>query len=167
MQKAGIWAVAALMAVIGAALLVLFLRPAQTVDPMVGQLAPEINLETLARETARAPQEGRTLVNFWATWCTPCLAEHPYLMEMAENGLNIVGVAYRDNPDRIKAYLADAGDPFSTVYLDPTGEAMDAYQTLGVPESFLIDRDGKVLARISGALIPETLDAQTRRLLQN
>ena len=167
MQKMGIWAGGAVLAVTAAALVALFFRPGKIVDPMVGQLAPKITLETLARETARAPQEGRTLINFWATWCTPCLAEHPYLLEMADNGLNIVGVAYRDNPQRIKMYLARAGDPFSTVYLDPNGEGMDAYQTLGVPESFLIDVNGKVLARISGALVPETLDPETRKLLKN
>jgi len=167
MQKAGIWAAIAVFAVVMAALIALLFRPAETVDPMVGQLAPEISLETLARDTARSPQEGRTLINFWATWCTPCLAEHPYLMEMADNGLHIVGVAYRDNPERIKAYLSRVGDPFSTLYLDPTGEAMIAYGTRGVPESFLIDVDGKVLARISGAIIPQTLEADVAAKLQN
>lgn len=167
MQKAGIWFAIAVFAVVMTALIAMLFRPAENLDPMVGQIAPEISLETLARDTARAPQEGRTLINFWATWCTPCLAEHPYLMEMADNGLNIVGVAYRDNPERIKTYLAKAGDPFSILYLDPTGEAMIAYGTRGVPESFLIDEDGKVLARISGPIVPQALDADTRIKLHN
>ena len=167
MQKAGIWTLLAVSVVGVAALIAVFFRPAKTVKPLVGQLAPEISLETLARNTARATQDGNTLINFWATWCTPCLAEHPYLVDMADNGMNIVGVAYRDNPARIKTYLSEAGDPFSTLYLDPTGKALDAYGVDGVPESFLIDEDGIVLARVSGALVPKTLDANTQALLEN
>lgn len=134
-----------------------FLRPVAPPDPMVGQAAPTIDLETLARDTARQADAPVSIINFWATWCTPCLAEHPALMMLADNGVNIEGIAFRDKPDLIEKMLTRNGDPFTTVYLDPDGEAMLDYGAAGVPESFIVDKSGKVLARITGPITPESL----------
>lgn len=135
-----------------------FLRPVTPPDPMVGQIAPAIDLETLARDTARQADAPVSIINFWATWCTPCLAEHPVLMYLADKGVNIEGVAFRDKTDLIETMLRQNGDPFTTVYLDPDGEAMIDYGAAGVPESFIVDKSGTVLARITGPITPQSLE---------
>jgi len=131
-------------------------------QPMLGQKAPVVTLTTLDRDTARAlqtpaAQNRPVLINFWATWCTPCLAEHPLFMELADAGVEISGIAYRDNPERIKAFLARHGDPFTTVYLDPDGEAMLSFGNSGVPETYVVSPDGVILAHVRGPIGPEQL----------
>ena len=119
-----------------------------TADPMVGRPAPAIAAPLLAGNVP----EGAHVVNFWATWCTPCLAEHPVLMEMADAGVPIVGVAYRDDETKIANYLSRAGNPFSALYFDADGVSLPDYGVRGVPESFAVDAEGIISVRVTGAL---------------
>lgn len=134
-------------------------------NPMIAQTAPAIRLESFPRETSQTHVSDLKLINFWASWCTPCLAEHPVLMSMAGQGLEIVGIAYRDTPENIETFLTRHGDPFSRVYLDPEGDALIDYGVAGVPESFLIDKNGKILAHISGPIIQENFERDLRPFL--
>ena len=86
-------------------------------------------------------------------------------MSMAGQGLEIVGIAYRDTPENIETFLTRHGDPFSRVYLDPEGDALIDYGVAGVPESFLIDKNGKILAHISGPIIQENFERDLRPFL--
>ena len=139
----GIVAFFALIAAMGVALV----RGAEDVSPLVGTPAPEIRAELLAGDVP----EGAHVVNFWATWCTPCLAEHPILMRMADEGTPIVGIAYRDDALKIARYLSEAGNPFSALYLDNSGNVVPDWGLRGVPETFVVE-DGVITFHASGAL---------------
>ena len=139
----GILAFSALIAAMGVALV----RGTEDVSPLVGTPAPEIRAELLAGSVP----ESAHVVNFWATWCTPCLAEHPILMEMADEGMPIVGIAYRDDAQKIARYLSEAGNPFSALYLDNSGNVVPDWGLRGVPETFVVE-DGVITFHASGAL---------------
>ena len=94
-----------------------------------------------------------TLVNFWASWCPPCRAEHPRLLEMAGDGLPIIGVNFRDNEDAAIKYLTDDGNPFVAVAFDPAGRTALEWGATGLPETFIIGGDGTVLFRYVGPLV--------------
>lgn len=104
-----------------------------------------------------APQDtviaGRvTVVNFFASWCVPCRAEHPLLQRLAKRAIAVVGIAYKDKPDAIAAYLEGMGDPYTRRLADPNGEIAAAFAVTGVPDSFLIDQHGRIRYRVAGPL---------------
>ena len=140
-------AVAAFFALV-AALAYTLLRGPGTLDPMIGQPAPPIDAPVLAGTIP----DGAHVVNFWATWCTPCLAEHPVLMQMAADGVPIVGVAYRDEELKIARYLSEKGNPYVALVFDAAGNSLPDWGVRGVPETFVIDGDGNVTARFTGAI---------------
>ena len=121
-------------------------------DPMTGKPAPAIPAELVAGSVPPDGSGGGYVVNFWATWCTPCIQEHPVLMEMAEAGVPIVGVAYRDDKAKVAQYLTRYGNPFSALLFDPEGESLPLWGVRGVPETFVVDADGVVQDRVKGAL---------------
>lgn len=94
-----------------------------------------------------------TLVNFWATWCPPCRAEHPKLLEMAGQGIRIIGVNIRDDDAKAVAYLAEQGNPFIAVAADNSGRNAIDWGVTGAPETFIVAGDGTVLYRFIGPLI--------------
>lgn len=111
--------------------------------------APEFDVPGLdVPKVALADFKGRpVLVNFWATWCGPCKLEHPLLVEMQKQGVEIVGVLYKD-PTGLEAardLLVKEGNPFAVVGLDPTGDLGIDMGLSGVPESFLIDANGQII----------------------
>ena len=102
--------------------------------------------------------EGVKLVNFWASWCAPCRAEHPILMGMAEDGMNIIGLNYKDQPDNALMFLEELDDPFSQIGADRVGRTGLEWGVYGIPETFVIDGEGKVLYRHPGPLTQRILD---------
>lgn len=92
------------------------------------------------------------IVNFWATWCTPCKAEHPFLLQMAGEGVDIVGVLHKDKNEPARELLTREGNPFSSILLDPVGDLSLAVGISGVPESFLVDAQGQIVKTIRGPI---------------
>ncbi|HYH22197.1 MAG TPA: DsbE family thiol:disulfide interchange protein [Azospirillum sp.] len=86
-----------------------------------------------------------TLVNFFASWCVPCRIEHPLLMELARAGtVRIVGIDYKDKPEDALGWLRQLGDPYTVIGADRDGRAAIDWGVYGVPESYLVDRQGRI-----------------------
>ena len=103
-----------------------------------------------------------TLVNFWATWCPPCRAEHPVLKDLAAEGVRIIGVNIMDDDAKAVAYLAEDGNPFVAVATDPNGRNRVEWGVTAPPETFIVAGDGTVLFRFVGPLVGT--DYETRFL---
>lgn len=128
---------------------------------MIDKPMPDFALPALAGEgtLASADLRGRvTVVNFFASWCVPCRVEHPMLMTLArEKGVAIVGIAYKDAPAAARKLLADAGDPYAATGQDREGRVAIDFGVYGVPETYVIDRAGRIRRRYVGPLTPETV----------
>jgi len=128
----------------------------------VGQQAPALPAEVLEGFPA-ATQEMLTsgevtLVNFWASWCPPCRAEHPKLLEWAAEGLPIVGVNMRDTQANASKYLIDDENPFVGVGFDTMGRTSIDWGVTAPPETFIVDGEGTVLYRFAGPLVGSALE---------
>lgn len=134
----------------------------------VGQKAPSVTEEPLpgySAVTADMLAAGEvTVVNFWASWCPPCRAEHPKLLEMSADGLNLIGINFKDQASQATKYLADDGNPFAAVAFDPKGRTAIEWGVTAPPETFILDAEGTVLFRYAGPLIGS--DYQQRFLPQ-
>lgn len=132
-------------------------------EELIGRPAPELHsvkVEGFSRLPSRDVLfNGQyVLVNFFASWCTPCLAEHPHLQQLSEEfGLTIVGIAWRDSAENVQAMLDEHGNPYSYVGLDKMDASAYAYSVVGLPESFLIGPDGNVVATHRGPLLPNVI----------
>lgn len=123
----------------------------------IGQLAPTLPAQPLADfpllTAADLAKGDITLVNFWASWCPPCRAEHPVLKQMAADGIRVVGVNFKDTAEDASGYLAKDGNPFLALAFDPKGRSAIDWGVTAPPETFIIDGDGTVLFRFTGPLV--------------
>lgn len=123
----------------------------------VGQPAPDLAPEPVPGTpllTGIDLRDGEvTILNFWASWCPPCRAEHPVLMQLARGGYRVAGLNFRDEADKAAAYLADDGNPFFATGFDPKGRTAINWGVTAPPETFIVDGDGTVLFRFAGPLI--------------
>ncbi len=124
---------------------------------LVGQMAPALpaaDLPGFPTPAADVFTGGHvTLVNFWASWCPPCRAEHPTLLKMQADGIAIVGVNFKDTAAAATSYLTNDGNPFAGVAFDPQGRTAIDWGVTAPPETFIIDGDGTVLFRFAGPLV--------------
>jgi len=93
------------------------------------------------------------LVNFWASWCPPCRAEHPKLLELSEQGVQIIGVNFNDKENNASLYLKESGNPFSSIAFDPSGKTAIDWGVTAPPETFILNGDGLVIFRFAGPLV--------------
>ena len=123
----------------------------------VGQQAPGVPVEAVqgtAQLTDADLRAGEiTIVNFWASWCPPCRAEHPVLLDLAAQGYRIAGVNFRDTQDQAVEYLTDEGDPFFATGFDLRGRVAIDWGVTAPPETFIVDGDGTVFFRFIGPLV--------------
>lgn len=107
------------------------------------------------------------LVNFFASWCVPCVIEAPELMALSREGLPIWGIAYKDTVTAAGAFLARNGDPYARIAEDKPGRVAIDWGVYGVPESYLLDATGIIRWRMAGPITPEIANEQLRPLLKS
>jgi cytochrome c biogenesis protein CcmG/thiol:disulfide interchange protein DsbE len=156
-------------------LAVLFYTGMQRDDPdglpsaMQGRAAPAVQVTPLgggAPFTDAVLREGGVkLVNYWASWCAPCRAEHPLLEQLAAEGVPIYGVNYKDDPAKALAFLAELGNPFAAMGADSTGHMALNWGLYGVPETFVLAADGTVILRYAGPITARSLEDTIRPAL--
>ncbi|MGD9295622.1 MAG: DsbE family thiol:disulfide interchange protein [Roseobacter sp.] len=131
--------------------------PTELRSTLIGKPAPpitDVGLEGFDPVTPEALATGEvTLVNFWASWCPPCHAEHPKLLEMAAGGMPIIGVNFKDRQGPATEYLVEDGNPFRAVAFDPQGRTAIDWGVTAPPETFILDAEGTVLFRFVGPLV--------------
>src|SRR3546814_20952430 len=93
------------------------------------------------------------MLNIWARWCRPCIAEAPHLASLREQGVEIVGIAIRDRPEDLARFLATHGNPYMRIGADDLSEVQLAIGSSGVPETFVIDGEGRILHQHIGDVL--------------
>ena len=139
-------------------------------SPLVHQAAPAFALKTVGTgETVDiASFRGKPVVlNFWATWCGPCWEEHPVLNETARAHpeVQFLGVVFQDDEAKIQDFLRKRGSAYPTV-IDDRGKTAIAYGIGGVPETFIIDAQGTIVAKHDGPITQEQLQSYLAEVLR-
>ena len=140
----------------------LFRDPREVPSPLIGKPAPQFSLAQL-REPGRtltpADMRGKVwLLNVWASWCVSCRVEHPLLVELAKtNIVPVIGLAYKDKPEDGLAWLASNGDPYTLSIVDRDGRVGIDFGVYGVPETFVIDKNGIIRYKQIGPLTADAL----------
>jgi cytochrome c biogenesis protein CcmG, thiol:disulfide interchange protein DsbE len=143
------------------------MNPREIPSPLIGKPAPAFELAVLGNDQKRftpADMRGKVWVfNVWASWCAACREEHPHLMDLANlNVVPIIGLDFKDKPDQASAWLLQHGNPYLLSVMDPKGQVGIDYGVYGVPETFVIDREGLIRYKHIG---PITADALQKKIL--
>lgn len=164
MNRALAFAPLAVLALLVALSAVLLMRPGERpkfTEGLIGRAAPAYDLAPLGvgEPVTGAAMSGRPyVINMFASWCTPCRAEHPHLMALRAGGVELVGVAYKDLPEDAAAFLDELGNPYRAVGLDPEGRLGLQLGVIGMPETFVIGADGRILAVHRGPLLARDIE---------
>ena len=98
------------------------------------------------------------ILNIWASWCAPCRKEHPQLMELSKNSsIKLIGLNYKDDPKKAKKFLKNLGNPFSIILVDKSGVLSIEFGGYGIPETFLINKDKKIIRTFIGNLSEDSI----------
>lgn len=93
------------------------------------------------------------ILNIWASWCLPCRDEHPYLMEFKKNSsIKLIGLNYKDSPNSAKKFISEFGNPYLINIVDPNGTISIKLGAYGIPETFLINKERKIIKKVVGPL---------------
>ena len=142
--------------------------PSRIPSALIGHAAPHTNLPPIAgleRDGKPVPgieaagfKGAVTVVNVWASWCVPCHDEAPLLVALARDSrLRVIGINYKDDPENARRFLGRYGNPFAAAGADPNGRAAIEWGVYGVPETFIVGRDGRVAYKLVGPITPENL----------
>jgi cytochrome c biogenesis protein CcmG, thiol:disulfide interchange protein DsbE len=147
--------------------------PSRIPSALIGRPAPQTNLaplQGLVRDGAQVPGldpsafKGKvSVVNVWASWCVPCHDEAPLLTELGRDSrLQIVGINYKDSPDNARRFLGRYGNPFGIVGVDANGRASIEWGVYGVPETFIVGREGSIVYKMVGPVTEENINTVLR-----
>jgi len=141
------------------------LDPREVPSPLIDKPAPAFDLPVLqqpGRRFSPAEMRGKVwLLNVWASWCVSCREEHPHLVELSRKKLiPLIGLDYKDESRAALAWLGQFGDPYDFSVEDRDGRIGIDYGVYGVPETYLIDRDGVIRYKRIGVLTPEILEGK-------
>lgn len=162
----------AIFVLVGAALLVgLGLNPSLVPSARVGTLAPDFDMEPLYEGEPSFSRESLNdgeikLVNVWGSWCIPCRAEHPVLMQLKAQGIKIHGINQKDDPDDAKRFLENLGNSYALIGKDEDTRVSIEWGISGVPETFVVDGEGKILYQHIGPMTREIVVQRIRPFLQ-
>ena len=124
--------------------------PATSLPPLEGLSLPGLDSKDFAGKV--------TLVNVWASWCAPCREEHPVLLALSQDKrFTLAGLNYKDSPDNARRFLGSLGNPFQAIGADQTGRTAIDWGVYGVPETFVVGKDGKILFKHVGPLTPQAV----------
>ena len=144
-------------------------RPGEEEVPsqLVGQTVPMFELEPIlpgkpGLSSADLARGQPRMVNIFASWCVPCIAEAPLLLELKRQGIAIDAIAIRDQPEDVAAFLSRHGDPFDRIGSDPESRVQLALGSSGVPESFIVDGRGIIRYQHMGPIEPEDVPTIVR-----
>ena len=137
--------------------------PREVPSPLVGKPAPAFRLAQMHaadQALSTADMKGQVwLLNVWASWCVSCRIEHPLLVELAKaNVVPVIGLNYKDKVDEGKAWLVKYGDPYKLSVVDADGRVGIDWGVYGVPETFVIDKQGVIRYKQIGPVTPEALE---------
>ena len=144
--------------------------PSKIPSALIGRPAPQTALpplQGLVNNGAEVPGldpavfKGKvSVVNVWASWCVPCHDEAPLLTALGKDKrLQIVGINYKDSPDNARRFLGRYGNPFGIVGVDGNGRGSIEWGVYGVPETFVVGRDGTIVYKLVGPVTPENIDS--------
>ena len=124
--------------------------PKTSLPPLEGMALPGIDSQDFTGKV--------TLVNVWASWCAPCREEHPLLLALSEDKrFGIAGLNYKDAPENARRFLGSLGNPYSAVGVDQAGRTAIDWGVYGVPETFLVGKDGKIVFKHVGPLTEQAV----------
>jgi cytochrome c biogenesis protein CcmG/thiol:disulfide interchange protein DsbE len=130
--------------------------PATALDPVPGLTRNGQQLPGIAPADFKG---NVTLVNVWASWCAPCRDEAPFLMSLADDKrIRIVGINYKDQPDNAQSFLRRHGNPFVAAGADQNGRSSIEWGVYGVPETFIVGRDGRIAYKLVGPITAQNLE---------
>ena len=147
------------------------LNPREVPSPLIGKAAPPFTLPVLhapEKTVSNTDLKGQVwMLNVWASWCVTCREEHPVLVELARRKIvPIYGLNYKDKPDEARAWLKQFGDPYVLSLVDEKGRIGIDYGVYGVPETYVIDREGVIRYKKIGPVTPETVREKILPLLK-
>ncbi|KQW19544.1 thiol:disulfide interchange protein [Afipia sp. Root123D2] len=147
--------------------------PSRIPSALIGRPAPQTTLppvDGLTSNGAAVPGldpaafKGQvSIVNVWASWCVPCHDEAPLLVDLAKDKrIRVLGINYKDAPDNARRFLGRYGNPFAAVGADGNGRASIEWGVYGVPETFIVGRDGAIAYKLVGPITPDNIDRVLR-----
>jgi cytochrome c biogenesis protein CcmG/thiol:disulfide interchange protein DsbE len=165
------WTLGIFIALVALLAIGLQLNPREVPSPLIGKHAPAFDLPLLEAPDKRFSQKdmlGKVwMLNVWASWCPPCLVEHPVVTQIARSGLvPVVGLNYKDQRNDALPWLKRNGDPYQLIVFDPDGRIGIDYGVYGVPETYVIDRQGVIRYKQIGPLTPDVVQKKIEPLVK-
>ena len=151
--------------------------PSRIPSALIGRAAPQTDLPPVAglvRDGVPVPGLSSkdfsgevTLVNVWASWCVPCHDEVPFLDALSkDNRIRLAGINYKDQSDNARRFIGRYGNPFASVGADANGRAAIEWGVYGVPETFVVGRDGKIAYKLVGPITRENFETQVKPAIE-
>jgi len=171
--KKVVWTVGVFVALVLLLAVGLRLNPREVPSPLIGRPAPAFELPLLMDPDKRFSEKtmlGKVwILNVWASWCPPCLVEHPVVTQVSRSGMApVVGLNYKDKREDALPWLKRNGDPFQLIAFDANGRIGIDYGVYGVPETYIIDRQGviryKHIGPISADVVKDEMEPLVRKL---
>jgi cytochrome c biogenesis protein CcmG/thiol:disulfide interchange protein DsbE len=165
------WTLGIFVALVALLAIGLRLNPREVPSPLIGKPAPAFELPLLTQPDKLFSEKHMLgsvwMLNVWASWCPPCLVEHPVVTRVAQSGLvPVIGLNYKDQRDDALPWLKRNGNPYQLIVFDPNGRIGIDYGVYGVPETYVIDRQGVIRYKQIGPLTADVVQKKIEPLIK-